>query len=293
MPKENQVVSFRDLGGYGRPLTGDGIPLGEPIELCLPRFLIHECGVMHMGAKGWNHLDVVSPFWRLYYNSEVGHWIDFKGQKLELTPEQIMIVPDGIRFDSHGDANVHHLWLHFSVLPDYAFRGDEPLLTSVGSSLRAQIEAVIALQHDAHAQNREKRIYHSASALLHSVCAQQPLSLRALPESLKQLLDIIEHAAGDALSNEQMARLVGVSKGCFVRWFKQHIGTSPAAYVRGVRLDRACRLLALSDASIQQIAQETGFANRYHFSRAFAAHTGRGPAAFRDLYQKRFEEPKT
>jgi len=39
--------------------------------------------------------------------------------------------------------------------------------------------------------------------------------------------------------------------------------------------------LAGSDLSIKQIAADVGFANRYHFSRAFKAHTSISPARYR------------
>ncbi len=54
-----------------------------------------------------------------------------------------------------------------------------------------------------------------------------------------------------------------------------------AAFVAERRIREACRRLALSADSIEQVAEAAGFANRHHFSRVFKRFAGCGPAEFR------------
>jgi transcriptional regulator GlxA family with amidase domain len=61
----------------------------------------------------------------------------------------------------------------------------------------------------------------------------------------------------------------------------------PHQFIMENRTKEACRLLAFSDQSIEEIANRTGFANRHHFSRAFARRMNRGPAAYRGKCNKR------
>ncbi len=47
------------------------------------------------------------------------------------------------------------------------------------------------------------------------------------------------------------------------------------------RTDHACRMLKFSSATIEEISEKLGFANRSHFSRVFQNQMGSGPASFR------------
>ena len=49
------------------------------------------------------------------------------------------------------------------------------------------------------------------------------------------------------------------------------------------RLSLAARKLLYGQASIDTIAQEHGFANRFHFTRAFTREIGITPAAYRKI----------
>jgi transcriptional regulator GlxA family with amidase domain len=51
--------------------------------------------------------------------------------------------------------------------------------------------------------------------------------------------------------------------------------------VQARRIAVASQQLLFTEKSIEQIAQETGFADRFHFSRVFALHKQYPPAAYR------------
>ena len=78
-----------------------------------------------------------------------------------------------------------------------------------------------------------------------------------------------------------LAQRTGMSRGGFIRWFKQHMEVSPARYVLSRRIDHACRMLKFSSATIEDISGKLGFSNRSHFSRTFRKLMGSGPVFFR------------
>jgi transcriptional regulator GlxA family with amidase domain len=78
-----------------------------------------------------------------------------------------------------------------------------------------------------------------------------------------------------------LAAACELSENHFSRLFRQAMGQTPAHFGLMVRLDEACRRLALAPESIDDIAAQTGFANRFHFSRVFTAAIGLPPAAYR------------
>lgn len=82
-------------------------------------------------------------------------------------------------------------------------------------------------------------------------------------------------------SLEAMAADAGLTPSHFCRVFKKATGVSPHQYVMKARLDRAQALIAGSELTIAQVADALGFASQSHFTRAFRAHAGQTPSAWR------------
>jgi len=78
-----------------------------------------------------------------------------------------------------------------------------------------------------------------------------------------------------------MARKACFSRRQFHRLTLDVIGETPAAHQRRVRLDRAAWLLLTTNATILDIALETGWESHEVFTRAFRAQFGTTPSAFR------------
>jgi AraC-like DNA-binding protein len=78
-----------------------------------------------------------------------------------------------------------------------------------------------------------------------------------------------------------LAQLAGMSPTHFARVFKGAFGTSPIDWLRRERISQAKRRLAETGASIKEIAAQTGYRDRYFFSKDFKKHTGLTPREFR------------
>lgn len=90
---------------------------------------------------------------------------------------------------------------------------------------------------------------------------------------------------------ERMARSLGVAqmaaahdseRTTFSRKFKAMTGTSPASFITEVRLEEALKLLR-SDAKLEKIASETGFADANHFCKVFRRRFHISPGLYRQL----------
>lgn len=79
----------------------------------------------------------------------------------------------------------------------------------------------------------------------------------------------------------ELAQLAGLSRGHFMRAFKQSTGTTVHGYVEEARLDRAKSLLTAGRIPIKQIAAELGFADPSSFTLAFRRRTGCSPGRYR------------
>lgn len=95
---------------------------------------------------------------------------------------------------------------------------------------------------------------------------------------------IQEHLADPHLTPEKAAQTFGMSRRSLYNLFLAS-GSTPRAFIQQARLDRACTLLAQPlwrEAPLAQVAQQCGFADPGHFSRAFHARHGMPPSRWRE-----------
>ncbi len=97
----------------------------------------------------------------------------------------------------------------------------------------------------------------------------------------RRIVEYIEAHLADTLSVECLAAVAGVSGHFLLRHFKARFGSAPHAYVLARRLERARVLLVDSDCDVATIANQTGFADQPHLTRAFKRAYDATPAAYR------------
>jgi AraC-like DNA-binding protein len=80
---------------------------------------------------------------------------------------------------------------------------------------------------------------------------------------------------------EALARAVGLSRSALAERFRGAMGETPLAYLRTVRMQRAMRLLAEGDGTLEQAAVAVGYGDAFSFSKAFKRAVGVSPGEFR------------
>ncbi len=101
------------------------------------------------------------------------------------------------------------------------------------------------------------------------------------PRLLRRIEDYIEVNLDSALSMDELAIEIGLSKSYFARTFRKAVGVTPHCYVVQRRLARAQELLLRTNRSLADIALATGFSDQSHFCRRFHQVIGATPGAFR------------
>lgn len=98
---------------------------------------------------------------------------------------------------------------------------------------------------------------------------------------LRRAIEFMHDNCGRELSLSEIAAAAYLSEFHFARLFKKITGLTPHAYLAGLRIERARRLLAESDLSIVEVGAMVGYASQSHFTKIFREATGLTPRAFR------------
>jgi AraC-like DNA-binding protein len=80
---------------------------------------------------------------------------------------------------------------------------------------------------------------------------------------------------------EELAAVVGWSRGHFSEMFRTTVGTTPARYILHRRLDAVRAALRNEDTALADLARRFGFTDAAHLRRAFRQHLHVTPGAFR------------
>ena len=92
---------------------------------------------------------------------------------------------------------------------------------------------------------------------------------------------IAKNYQNDALSLDMLAEHLGISYHYLSRMFKVYLGTNFTSYITAVRLEKAKQLLKESDATIEEIAERTGFYGSNSLIRAFKKYYDITPGKYR------------
>ncbi|MBL0937769.1 MAG: AraC family transcriptional regulator [Gemmatimonadaceae bacterium] len=122
--------------------------------------------------------------------------------------------------------------------------------------------------------------------LLRAVVAEQPTDRGSWSHAIR---DPQVHCAVSRLHDEcaspwtleSLAREVGLSRSVLAERFRDQMGTTPLAYLRTVRLQRATHLLTTSTFTLEQIASAVGYHDAFSFSKAFKKATTLSPGEYR------------
>lgn len=101
------------------------------------------------------------------------------------------------------------------------------------------------------------------------------------PWQLRRIIEYLDAHLPNRIDLAHLAVLAGLSQSHFSRAFKASTGMAPYRWQLDARIRRAQALLLDTRASLDEVAEATGFADAVHFGRTFRKLTGATPAAWR------------
>lgn len=98
---------------------------------------------------------------------------------------------------------------------------------------------------------------------------------------LRRAIEFMHDNCGRELTLAEIAAAAYLSEFHFARLFKKITGATPHGFLAGLRIERARRLLAVSDLPIAEVGAQVGYGSQSHFTKVFREATGMTPNAFR------------
>jgi AraC-like DNA-binding protein len=244
--------------------------------------------------KSWNLKNLYSSFWRLYMNFRDGATIFTETDTFPLTPKNIHFIPAWQRFSARCDRTLDHFFIHFDIvgLPGTLVRDvfDTPITLHNAPQL---VEQAQILAKNGTNQPQLADLFR-AKALLYQAMAQlidqlpedkarrcQSYALQVEP--ILPAVQYIDRAYNRSIHNNDLASMCHLSVDYFIRRFKECVDQTPGQYLLERRINAAAQQLVFTHDPIEKIAEDSGFKNRFYFSRMFTRIMGTPPAAYRKV----------
>ncbi len=127
----------------------------------------------------------------------------------------------------------------------------------------------------------EENLFYIQGRLLATIAALPPARQPKAADSIDNAITYINEYYTSKLSNDELAKLCGMSKFHFIRRFTQRTGKTPQKYHTALLLSKSIMMLTDTNLKITDIAASLGFDDSLYFSRLFKKTYGMSPLEYR------------
>jgi len=271
-------MSRKEKGDFFSLVEGTSHDVVGKREVMLPGIALEILTTRKIRLERWNLSDLYDPYWRLYCPVSGSAIIRFgDDSEIVLKPGNLYIIPPRTTISSNNSEPFTKWYVHFIL-------GRFDLFSVPGV-----YEQTISPANKALISSLEKRSSSSpfswepASLVINSLSNLPPeaWSDRKLDSRVEKAIIFLQENLSRKITADDAAKAAGVSVRNLNHLFRSQMRLAPMSVLLNYRLDMACRLLLHTDYSIEHIAENCGFPNRYYFSRMLKQNRGISPAAYR------------
>lgn len=282
------------------------------------RLLKHFFSLLHVDHvtlnNRWNYRNVISPYYRIYLIDGGKGSISGINDKVSLEEGYMYIVPSFTLCNLHCPDSLSQYFIHFfEESPDgiSLFHNKRTLKkvktteTDIANFKRIlDINPGRGITRSDNPKVYEKNIFYKGSQELNNMQSlsvyletqgiiQQLLSrfvstnrlgdrdLTGIPSKVLDTISYIQVNLHQNLTVGHLAKRANQNQDYFSRLFLQYTGIRPLAYIHEKRIERAQYLLATTDMSFAEVAEQAGFENLPYFSRIFKKVSSLTPGQYR------------
>jgi AraC family transcriptional regulator, arabinose operon regulatory protein len=212
------------------------------------------------------------------------------GPRRLLPGDAVLFAPTAMQ-DYRTDENPGHWhlrWAHFEPRPHWRpwliwpEIGRGVGLVSTGKSAGSPLQAALSRMLTAHRLGGPESDALAMNALeevliwIHRLSAG--MILAGVDTRVRQAVQYLASHAGEPFNLGKLAAHCGLSGSRLSHLFQAEMAMSPQRFGEKIRMDLARQLLAQTNLSVAEVAQETGFPDPLYFSRRFRRTFGHPPS---------------
>ena len=249
--------------------------------------------LMRRVAFDWVFPELCAPYWRFYWNLDGSGFVTIGPAKRELCPHTAYLIPPDTQFSAHGK-RLDHFYIHFVLPDDAVFTRTGLYEVTRSDELRPAVQSLADRVLDGSSPLIEDRCTIAAAGLVLSSLSRLPADVTVAnvrDPILRDAIRFIADRLDTRLTSEEIAIACRCDERTLRRRFRAELNVTPVQFATRRRLERSCMLLHFTTLAIEEIARQTGFCDRHHFTRAFQRARGTSPAAFRRISDQLIARP--
>lgn len=258
----------------------------------------------------WDCYDMVFPFWRIYWNKNLGGVLKHNEDIYKMTPNYIYIIAPFTSFSSqfskkhvhnsgihvfgkhltatinetdYEEKSLMHFFTHFNLgVPfDHVYPGIYKIkLTEHLKGRLHYLTGRLKIENKDFKLTFNLKLQSFIKEAISNIGAELWKTIN-IDERVLNVLRYIEINIDSKLSNSNLAETVNMAPNSFARLFKVEMNITLHNFIQKRKIARACDLFEHSDKTIEDVTYNLCFSDRYHFSRVFKSITGITPAVYR------------
>ncbi|MGJ8744046.1 helix-turn-helix domain-containing protein [Polaribacter sp.] len=258
----------------------------------------------------WECPDMVFPFWRIYWNKNEGGEIIHLDKLYKMTPDTLYIIPPFTSFSSRFskkplytkgmnvkgryltkdvnendfmDQSLFHFFIHFNLgIPfDNVYPGILKIkVTNYFSERLEYLTNRLQIENKDFKLTFNLKLQAFIKEILTNV-APELWKATNIDSRVLTIIRFIEVNIHKKLSNTEIASKINMAPNSFARLFKEEMNITLHNFIQNRKISKACDFFELTNKTIEEVAFELGFSDRYHFSRVFKTITGQTPAIYK------------
>jgi AraC-like DNA-binding protein len=282
------------------------------------RLLRHIFSLLHVDYvklnERWNYANVISPYFRIYYIDEGEGIVHSAQEKVKLEQGYLYIIPSFTLCHLRCDNYLSQYFLHFfeeSAEGISLFENNRTIIkvrareTDIANFKRLlEINPGRGINRSDNPKVYEKNVYYRGYQELNNIVSDsayletqgillqlvsrflgsnrfRPKHPDPIPSKILESISYIQLNLKKNLTVGDLAKRANLHQDYFSRLFLQFTGERPLAYIHVKRIERAQYLMATTNLSYTQIAEETGFENLPYFSKIFKKVTSLTPGEYK------------
>ena len=235
-------------------------------------------------VDNWVYPEAVFSCWIFYWNPEPGAELICDGKRIQLEEKTCLLIPPYTKFSTNCTRKFRQFYMHF-IAPEPFDRVRRTVFPFAAGTISKQVEEILrCTDENRRALLLRKMIYFYLAEIPEKDFLEPEEQI--MSPGIRKAVENINQNLQTPLSNGDLCRKAGMSRNQFYELFRKEMGMTPGRYLLNVRMEYARRKLIYSDETIDEIATGSGYADRFHFSKAFKKFYGFPPGSYRRPVKK-------